>query len=68
MDKLKLINYIKDIDLKNKMFKVIDKVNSCIKNYDVKFMEFFNLYEVKNVVVILNFINEIKYSVDGGYE
>ncbi len=33
MDKLKLTNHIRDIDLKNKMFKVIDKVNTCVKNY-----------------------------------
>ena len=31
MDKIKLTNHIKDIDLKNKMFKVIDKANSCLK-------------------------------------
>ena len=68
MDKLKLTNHIKDIDLKNKMFKVIDKANSCIKNYDVKSTEFLNPYEVKNAVAILNSTNEIKYSVDGGYE
>lgn len=52
MDKLKLTNHIKDIDLKNKMFKVIDKANSCIKNYDVKSTEFLNPYEVKNAVAI----------------
>ena len=59
MDKLKLTNHIKDIDLKNKMFKVIDKANSCIKNYDVKSTEFLNPYEVKNAVAILNSTNEI---------
>ena len=42
MDKLKLTNHIKDIDLKNKMFKVIDKANSCLKNYDVKYSDFLN--------------------------
>ncbi len=38
------------------------------KNYDVKSTEFLNPYEVKNAVAILNSTNEIKYSVDGGYE
>ena len=43
MDKIKLTNHIKDIDLKNKMFKVIDKANSCLKHYDVKCTDFLNL-------------------------
>ncbi|MGL5347340.1 MAG: RNA-binding protein [Peptostreptococcaceae bacterium] len=68
MDKIKLTNHIKDIELKNKMFKVIDKANSCIKNYDVKQTEFLNPYEVKNAIAILNSDGDIKYSVDGGYE
>ncbi|MGL4913753.1 MAG: RNA-binding protein [Romboutsia sp.] len=68
MDKLKLTNHIKDIDLKNKMFKVIDKANSCLKNYDVKQTDFFNPYEIKNVISILNSDSDIKYTVDGGYE
>ena len=68
MDKIKLTNHIKDIELKNKMFKVIDKANSCIKNYDVKQTEFLNPYEIKNAIAILNSDSDIKYSVDGGYE
>lgn len=68
MDKLKLTNHIKDIDLKNKMFKVIDKANSTIKNYDVRFTDFLNPYEVKNAQSILNSNSDIKYTVDGGYD
>ena len=67
MEKLKLTNHIRDIDLKNKMFKVIDKANSCLKNYDVKQTDFFNPYEVKNAISILNSNSDIKYTVDGGY-
>lgn len=67
MDKLRLTNHIKDIDLKNKMFKIIDKVNSVIKNYDVKVTDFLNPYEVKNAIDILNSNSDIKYTVDGGY-
>ena len=37
MDKIKLTSYIKDIGLKNKMFKIIDKANGCLKNYDVRY-------------------------------
>ena len=54
MDKIKLTNHIKDIDLKNKMFKVIDKANSCLKHYDVKCTDFLNPYEIKNAIAILN--------------
>lgn len=68
MDKLKLTNHLKDIDLKNKMFKIIDKANSCMKNYDVKYSDFLNPYEVKNAIDILNSNSDIKYTIDGGYE
>ena len=50
MDKLKLTNHIKDIDLKNKMFQIIDKANSSMKNYDVKSSDFLNPYEIKNAI------------------
>lgn len=68
MDKLRLTNHIKDIELKNKMFRVIDKANSCIKNYDVRQTEFLNPYEIKNAVAILNSESDIKYTVEGGYD
>lgn len=67
MDKITLTNHIKDIDLKNKMFKVIDKAYSCMKNYDVKYTDFLNPYEIKNAISILNNFNDIKYTVDGGF-
>lgn len=68
MDKIKLTSHIKDIDLKNKMHKVIDKANSTIKNYDVKFTDFLNPYEIKNAKSLLNSNSDIKYTVDGGYD
>lgn len=68
MDKILLTNHIKDIDLKQKMYKVIDKANSSLKNYDLKYTEFLNPYEVKNAVSILNAMDDLNYSVDGGYE
>ncbi|MGL5330790.1 MAG: RNA-binding protein [Peptostreptococcaceae bacterium] len=67
MDKLRLTNHLKDIDLKNKMFQIIDKANSCLKNYEVKQSDFLNPYEVKNAIDILNSDKDIKYTVDGGY-
>lgn len=68
MDKLKSTNHLKDIDLKNKMFQIIDKANSCLKNYDVKHSDFFNPYEIKNAIDILNSDKDIKYTIDGGYD
>jgi RNA-binding protein YlmH len=67
MDKLTLTNHIRDIDLKNKMFKVIDKANGCMKNYDVRFTEFMNPFEVTNATSILNSYTDIKYGIDGGF-
>ncbi len=57
MDKIKLTNHLKDIELKNKMFRLIDKANVCLKNY-----------EIKNAKDILNSEINIKYHSDGGYE
>ena len=68
MDKVKLTSHIKDIDLKNKMFKIIDKANGCLKNYDVRYSDFLNPFEIKNAMDILNSTDDLKYSVDGGYE
>lgn len=68
MDKISLTNHIKDIELKNKIFKVIDKAYSCIKSYDVKYTDFLNPYEIKNSIAILNSFDDIKYKVDGGFK
>lgn len=68
MDKIRLTNHIKDIELKNKMFKLIDKANMCLKNYEVKNTEFMNPFEVKNAKDILNSEMNIKYCSDGGYD
>lgn len=68
MDKLRLTSHIKDIDLKNKMFKIIDKANGCLKNYDVRQTDFLNPFEIKNAVAILNSNGDLKYTVDGGYK
>lgn len=68
MDKLKLTSHIKDIDLKNKMFKIIDKANGCLKNYDVRYSDFLNPFEIENAKAILNSNQDLKYSIDGGYE
>ena len=68
MDKIKLTSYIKDIGLKNKMFKIIDKANGCLKNYDVRYSDFLNPFEVENAKAILNSNDDLKYSVDGGYD
>lgn len=66
MDKITLTNHIRDIDLKNKIFKVIDKAYACLKNYDIRYTEFLNPYEIKNAIAILNSFSDIKYTVEGG--
>ncbi|SFJ01392.1 RNA-binding protein YlmH, contains S4-like domain [Terrisporobacter glycolicus] len=68
MDKLKLTAHIKDIDLKNKMFRIIDKANGSLKNYDVRFSDFLNPFEVESAKAILNANDDLKYTVDGGYD
>lgn len=68
MDKTKLTSHIKDIDLKNKMFKIIDKANGSLKNYDVRYSDFLNPFEVENAKAILNSDTNLKYTVDGGYD
>lgn len=68
MDKLKLTSHIKDIDLKNKMFRIIDKANGCLKNYDVRYSDFLNPFEIENAKAILNSNDSLKYTVDGGYD
>ena len=68
MDKIKLTSHIKDIELKNKMFKIIDKANGCLKNYDVRYSEFLNPFEIENAKAILNSTSDLKYTVDGGYK
>lgn len=68
MDKLKLTAHIKDIDLKNKMFRIIDKANGSLKNYDVRFSDFLNPFEVESAKAILNANDNLKYTVDGGYD
>ena len=68
MDKITLTNHIRDIDLKNKMYKVIDKANACLKNYDIRETDFLNPYEIKNAIGILNSFSDIKYSIEGGFD
>lgn len=68
MEKLRLTAHIKDIDLKNKMYKVIDKANSCLKNYDIKTTDFLNPFEIKNAIDILNSEQDLNYKITGGYK
>jgi hypothetical protein len=54
MDKITLTNHIRDIDLKNKMYKVIDKANACLKNYDITHINNVNLF-ASNILLIASF-------------
>lgn len=68
MDKIKLTNHIKDIELKNKMFRIIDMANKCLKNYEVVKSDFLNPFEIKCAKSILNSYSDIKFMDYGGYE
>lgn len=68
VDKNILTNHIKDVELKNKIYKVIDKAIGVLKNHDYRYSEFLNPYELKNAISALNAIDDIKYSVYGGYD
>lgn len=68
MDKLRLTNHIKDVDLKQKIFRIIDKAEFSLKNYCLVNTEFLNPYEVKVAKDILNSEMNLKYTIFGGYE
>ncbi|SHJ57350.1 YlmH family RNA-binding protein [Tepidibacter formicigenes] len=68
IDKERLTNHIKDLELKNTMYKVIDKAIGVIKNHDYRCTDFLNPYEIKNAVSVLNYIDDVKYFIYGGYE
>ncbi len=68
IDREKLTNHIKDVDLKNTLYKICDKVTSVLKNHDIRYTDFLNPYEVKNAVGMLYSIEDINYSIYGGYK
>ncbi|SHH11741.1 YlmH family RNA-binding protein [Tepidibacter thalassicus] len=68
VDKERITNHIKDLELKNTLYKVIDKAIGVLKNHDYRCTDFLNPYEIKNAISILNAVDDIKYSIYGGYE
>lgn len=67
-DKERITSHIKDLDLKKTVYKVIDKALGVLKNHDYRCTDFLNPYELKNSIAALNSIDDIKYSVYGGYD
>ncbi|WFD09126.1 RNA-binding protein [Tepidibacter hydrothermalis] len=67
IDKERITSHIKDLELKKTVYKVIDKALGVLKNYDYRYTDFLNPYELKNCIAVLNSIDDIKYSVYGGY-
>ncbi|CAH2212777.1 YlmH family RNA-binding protein [Tepidibacter aestuarii] len=68
VDKGRITSHIKDLDLKKTIYKVIDKALGVLKNHDYRYTDFLNPYELKNAIAALNSIDDIKYSVYGGYD
>lgn len=68
MEKLSVTSYIKDDDLRNKMYRIVDSCNYVLKNYELKQTEFLNPFEIKNAIAIINSDSDLKYRVDGGLE
>ncbi len=66
IDKERITAHINDLDLKKTIYKVIDKALGVLKNYDCRYTDFLNPYELKNAIAVLNSIDDIKYSVYGG--
>lgn len=68
MDKFRVTSHIKDDDLRIKMYQVVDICNQVMKNYDVRQTDFYNPFEVKNTVAIVNSEPDILCVADGGYD
>ncbi|OPJ56883.1 YlmH family RNA-binding protein [Alkalithermobacter paradoxus] len=68
IDKQSVTAHINDINLKAKMYKVIDKAQWVIKNHECKSTDFLDPYELKNAISILNSSDDVRYSIFGGYE
>lgn len=68
IDKERLTNHIKNIELKTVLYKIIDKAIGILKNHDERYTDFLNPYELKNAVSVLNGIDDVKYSIYGGYK
>lgn len=62
------LDYIKDINSKLKMKKLIDKIRVVINNHVVETTDFLDPYEIKLSKAILEQVSEIKYIEYGGLE
>ena len=67
MDKQKVTSFIRDEDLKIKMYHIVDLCNLVSKKHIPKNTDFLNPFEVKTAVSIINSEPDLKYIVDGGY-
>ncbi|MBC2575885.1 RNA-binding protein [Peptostreptococcus canis] len=68
MDRQKVTAYIKDDNLRIKMYRVVDLCNGVLKNHDIRNTEFLNPFEIKNAVSIINSESDLKYEILGGYK
>ncbi len=68
LDKELLTNHITDQEQIDAMNRLIDKISISLKNYSVEFTDFLNPYQRKLSESILNRIDGISYTFEGGYE
>lgn len=67
MDKERLTSFIRDEEVRIKMFKIIDLMVLVKKRHEVKFTDFLNPFEIRCAISILNSQGDLGYTEIGGY-
>lgn len=67
MDRERLTSFIKDDEVRIKMYRVIDLISLVKKNYEIRFTEFLNPFEMRCAISILNSQRDLEYKRIGGY-
>lgn len=62
------LEHIKDSDQIAPMKKVLDKIESCVRNHTVEFTDFLDPYQIRLSESILNRFDEVRYFYEGGIE
>lgn len=68
LNKEKLIEHIKEDNLKDVVIKVIDKAEIVLKKHEIKSTDFLNPYELSAAINVLNSIYDLSYIEVGGYK
>ncbi|MCT4606421.1 MAG: YlmH/Sll1252 family protein [Marinisporobacter sp.] len=68
MNKENLIKHIKNTEERYIVMKVLNKVESVLKNHTICTTDFYDPYQISLCIPLLNQIREINYIIAGGYE